>query len=46
MIDAVRNTQNAKLITDAKDFNLNNYSTLSKLSLNMATNYQLSVTNT
>lgn len=44
LIDVVRNTQNAKSITDAKDFELKNYSTLSRLSIGLATTYQQNIT--
>jgi len=35
LIDKVRNTQSAKSITDAKDFELKNFSTLSRLSIGL-----------
>lgn len=43
LIDAVRNTQNAKSITDSKDFEIKNYSTLSRLSIGLATQNELSI---
>lgn len=43
MIDKFRNTQNAKSITDPKDFELNNSSTLSRLSLSMAASNNLEI---
>lgn len=45
LIDVVRNTTSAKSITNAQDYEPQNISTLSRLSIGLATEQNLSLTN-